>query len=154
MGVFAVAGRVKDGPGQPAADFFAEVFIDQFDFCTETGLISAFGTTTLSAGEFQIDKKITSATLNTTIEVEDFLSGTSFPVDVNVSWTGTGDPFREKDHSQIKTPTFKLNSHFDGTFRDAEASGTVSDGTTNFTPEPPFIAEMGSVKEGELAIEH
>jgi hypothetical protein len=41
-----------------------------------------------------------------------------------------------------------------GTFRDATASGTVSDGTTNFTPEPAVFADMGSVKQGEVDIIH
>ena len=154
VGVFAVDGRVKTGPGQPAAESVAQMFIDQFDFCNETSLISAFGFTTLSADEFQIDKKITSATLNTTIEVFDFVSGTSFPVEISVSWTGIGDTFSVKDRLHIKTPDFKVNSRFDGTFRNAEASGTVSDGTTNFTPDPTVSADMGSVKQGEVAIVH
>jgi hypothetical protein len=151
--VFAVDGKLKQD-GAPAVESSASVAISQFDVCTGTGLLDAFGSATLEPAEFVIDNKLTSATLDTTVTVMDFVSGTTFPVDVAVSWTGTGATFRVKEHSQIKTPGFKLNSRFDGTFRDAAASGTVSDGTTNFTPEPAAFADMGSVKSGEVSIVH
>jgi hypothetical protein len=153
VGVFAVDGRVKE-TGHPAVSSEAFIFISQFDACTDTLLLAADGSATLAPGEFQIDQQLTTASLNTTIEVFDFVSGTSFPVDVSVSWTGVGATFRIKDHFQIKTPGFKVNSRFDGTFREATASGTVSDGTTNFTPEPAVFAELGSVKQGEVVIIH
>jgi hypothetical protein len=48
-----------------------------------------------------------------------------------------------------------VNFHLDGTFRQATASGTVSDGTSNFTPEPALLTEgtrLGSIKVGEVDI--
>jgi hypothetical protein len=151
--VNAVDGTVKE-KGHPAASSMAFIAIDQFDFCTDTELLFAEGEATLAAGEFQIDKMLTAASLNATIEVTDFVSGTSFPVDVSVVWTGVGATRKEKDHFQIKAPDFKVNARFMGTFRDATASGTVSDGTTNFTPESAVFADMGSVKQGEVDIIH
>ena len=50
-----------------------------------------------------------------------------------------------------------MNFHLDGTFRQATASGTVSDGTTNFTPEPALLTgntRLGSIKVGEVDIIH
>jgi hypothetical protein len=151
--VEGVNGTVKE-TGHPAVSSMAVITIDQFDFCTGTETLFADGQATLAAGEFQIDKMLTSATLNATIEVFDFVSGTSFPVDVSVGWTGFGATTTQKDHFQIKGPGFKVNSRFMGTFRDATASGTVSDGTTNFTPESAVFADMGSVKQGEVDIIH
>ena len=69
-----------------------------------------------------------------------------------MSWTGFGPTTTQKDHFQIKGPDFKVNSRFMGTFRDATAPGTISDGTTNFTPESAVLADMGSVKQGEVDI--
>src|SRR5258706_3537091 len=46
-----------------------DVFIGQFDYCTQTLLLSAFGSA--SNPNFQIDKKLGSASLNTTISVSD-----------------------------------------------------------------------------------
>jgi len=150
--VEGVNGTVKE-TGHPTVSSMAVITIDQFDFCTGTETLFAEGQATLAAGEFQI-KMLTTATLNATIEVFDFVSGASFPVDVSVSWTGVGATTTQKDHFQIKGPDFKVNSRFMGTFRNATASGTVSDGTTNFTPESAVFADMGSVKQGEVDIIH
>jgi hypothetical protein len=43
---------------------------------------------------------------------------------------------------------------FDGTARSADASGTISDGTTNFSPQPATGAVLSSVKRGELDVTH
>jgi hypothetical protein len=75
-------------------------------------------------------------------------------VDVNVNWTGSGDIVKNKYHDHLKEPGFKLNAHFTSTARNATAAGTVSDGTTNFTPQPTVSAEMGSTKRGEVVIIH
>lgn len=152
--VFVSDSHFKTAPGQPVARSTAFMIIDVFDSCTDTFLRSGFGFAVLSPDEFQIDKKLTSATLNTTMEVFDDLSGTSLPVDVSLSWTGTGDTVREQRHSHVKMPGFILNSHSNGTSRNAVASGTVSDGTTNFTPEPAVSAGLAFFKEGEVVIEH
>ncbi len=90
--------------------------------------------------------------MDASIEVFDKTSGTTFAVDASVNWTGVGDQFRTKDHFQIISPSFKLNSRSDGTARDATASGTVSVGTTNFTPEPAVSASLADVKTGEVSI--
>lgn len=151
--VDGVNGTVKE-TGHPAVSSMAFIVIDQFDACTGIETLFATGAATLAAGEFQIDKMLTTATLNATIEVFDEASGTSFPVDVSVGWTGVGATTTQKDHFQIHGPGFKVNSRSMGTFRDATASGTVSDGTTNFTPGSALFADMGSVKQGEVDIIH
>src|SRR5258708_5674152 len=46
------------------------------------------------------------------------------------------------------------NGHFNADFRDANASGTVSDGTTNFTPSPSVFAQTMSAKEVDVTITH
>lgn len=154
VGVFAADGRIKTGPGGPEVASMAATFISQFDVCTQTQLLAADGFAELAPGEFQIDAELTAATLTATIEVFDFVSGTSFPVDVDVSWTGFGDTFTVKDRFHQRAPGFKANFRFDGTFRDATAAGTVTDGTTNFTPEPAVFAQLGSVRQGEVVIIH
>src|SRR4026208_952705 len=71
--VEGVNGTVKE-TGHPAASSTAVIVIDQFDFCPSTATLFAVGETTLAAGEFQIDKMLTTATLNATIEVFDEVS--------------------------------------------------------------------------------
>ncbi len=111
----------------------------------------------MAPDDFQIDGQFTAATLTATIEVSDSTCGTSFPVHVSVSWTGFGDTFSQDDRFHVKTPGSKVNFHLDGTFRQATASGTVSDGTTDFTPEPALLTgntRLGSIKVGEVDIIH
>ena len=132
--VIAEDGRIKQA-GPPEATLRAMVDLFQLDSCSGTLLRSAFGLATLTADQFQIDKKLNAATLNATIEVTDVRFSNTFPVDVSVSWTGSGDIVHLKDPVH-------------GTSRNATASGTVSDGTTNFTPQPAVSAEMGSTKRG------
>jgi hypothetical protein len=155
--VLATDGRVKTDPGGPEAASGAESYIFQSDTCTQTQLLSAYGFAVLAPSEFQIDQQLTAATLTATIKVIDVVSGTSIPVAVSVRWTGFGDTFSQDNRFHLKEPGLKVNFHLDGTFRQATASGTVSDGTTNLTPEPALLSgntRLGSIKVGEVDIIH
>jgi hypothetical protein len=130
----------------------ADIFIGQFNNCTSTQLLAASGST--SSPTFQIDKKLLSASLNTTILVTDFVSGTTFNVSVSVAWTSTSAIAHEIQTFHFHTKAFTENAHFNADFRDANASGTVSDGTTNFTPSSSVFAQTMSAKEADVAITH
>jgi len=155
--VLATDGRFKTDPGGPEAASGAESYIFQSDVCTQTQLLAAYGFAVLAPDEFQIDQQFTAASLTATIEVSDDVSGTSFPVAVSVRWTGFGDTFSQDNRFHLKEPGLKVNFHLDGTFREATASGTVSNGTTNFTPEPALLTgntRLGSIRVGEVDIIH
>jgi hypothetical protein len=154
VGVFADDGRFRTGTGQPEVAATATIVVSQIDDCTGTLLLAGDGLAVLAPGEFQIDDKLTAASLTATIEIFDFVSGTFLPVNVSVRWTGIGETFSSKDRLHQTFPGFKVLKRFDGTGRLAAASGTVSDGTTNFTPEPADFAQLSSVRQGELDIIH
>jgi hypothetical protein len=95
----------------------------------------------LTPDEFQIDDAFSAATLTATVEVSDTISGTSYPEHVSASWTGFGDAFSiDERYRDEPVPGIGLNFHLNGTARQATAIGTVSDGTTNLTPEPAIVA--------------
>lgn len=154
--VLATDGRFKTDPGSPQAASGGEVYLSQFDVCTQTQLVDAFGFAVLAPDEYRIDEQFTTATLTATVEVSDVASGASFPVHVGVRWTGFGDTFsRDERYRRQEAPGVWVNFHQDGTFRQATASGSVSDGTTNFTPEPALLTEgtrLGAIKVGEVDI--
>jgi hypothetical protein len=156
--VLATDGRFKTDPGGPEAASGAEVYIFQSDICSQSQLLAAFGFAVLAPDEFQIGQQLTAASLTATIEVSDEVSGTSFPVAVSVRWAGFGDTFSDDErYRREEAPGVWVNFHLDGTFRQATASGTVSDGTTNFTPEPALLTgntRLGSIKVGEVDIIH
>jgi hypothetical protein len=130
----------------------ADVLIAQFDNCTGTLLLEAVGSTLNP--NFQVAKSLTSASLSATISVFDFVSGNTFNVSVNMAWTSTSTIMNEVQTFHIHTKGFTENFHLNATFRDASASGTVSNGTTNFTPSPSVFAQIASVKVGDVTISH
>ena len=130
----------------------ADVFIGKFDNCMGTPLLLAFGST--FNPDFQVSNKLASASLSATISVFDDVSSTTFNVSVNTTWTATGPLSHEIQSFHFQTKGFIDNFHLNAAFRDAGASGTVSDGTTNFTPSPSLFAQIASVKSGEVTITH
>ena len=140
--------------GEPDVQSIATVHIEQVNHCTSEFLVLAFGLAVLAPDEFIIDHQLNQAVLATTIFVDEFVTGTTVPVDVHVTWTGVGQTSPVKVHSHIKEPGFQFNRHAMGAFRNAQATGTVSGLGINFTPEPAFDAQMGDVKIGEVTISH
>jgi hypothetical protein len=148
----AVDGRRKDGQGPGAERSEANLTISRYDACTDTLLTAAEGSATLGPEAFLIDR-LESAALHTSIEVFDAVSNSSFPVDVALTWEGVGDPIRQRIHTHLWTQAFSLNFRFDGTDRPAAAAGTVTDGTTNFTPEPGVNNTLLAIRAGRLEVQ-
>jgi hypothetical protein len=151
--VFAADRRIRAAPGPTTSESFASVTILQSNSCENELLLNASGSTfPLSNEEFQISPQLDSATLNTTITLFDTVSETTFQVDVNMTWVGTGPLTRENSNDHFRESGCIINTRLAGKSRPAEASGTVSDGTTNFTPEPSVFARLSSLMFGRVAI--
>ena len=142
----------RNPPGQGSTFSGAFVSISQFDACAGTQVLSADGFAELAGPEFQVSGKFESAVLSATVNVFDHISGTSFDVDVNLTWTGTNVRGRQSSSSHFDFPGCKVNNHFNSTFRFAEASGSVSTETINFTPAPPVSATIFLAKSGDVTI--
>jgi hypothetical protein len=130
------------------------VGISQYDMCSDTLLLSAYGSALLSQGAFTIGTHLEAAAVQATLSVEDYVSGTTKTVQVAVNWTATGEPARTKYHSSYQTAGFKYTERFDGTSRQAAATGAVTIGATNYTPEPAVYAAIESAKTGSVSISH
>jgi hypothetical protein len=152
VGVFANKGKFQSPPGPGSSGAFADMYIDQYDICTGAQYILAFGGTPLSNDAFQIDRGLNSAVLNATILVFDNVSGAEISVSVNLEWVGIGPLSRGTFHSHSKSPGCVINERFSGSSRFAEATGSVSDGVTNFTPNPSGDGHLNSTKSGTLFI--
>jgi hypothetical protein len=150
VGVFASEGVFHSPPGPGDGQSGTNLFIDQFDTCAGTPILSAFGSAILDDAAFQPDQKLGSATLNAAIEVFDGVSGATFTANVNLNWTGVGNISRGKSHFHSQSPGCKINSKFNGTFRQAQAVGTVTIEATNFTPDASQFAGLQSVKTGDV----
>ena len=152
--VIATEAKTQDAPGKPNLLSFASVTIFQYDSCTDTVLLHAWGTTNpLPKSALQISKMLNAGTLNTTIHLFDEVSVSNFDVNVNLAWTATGPLNREKFTTHLKTPGCITNSHYQGKSRPAQAVGSVSDGATNFTPGASIQGtSLSAVKSGTVTI--
>jgi len=158
--VFVFAFDFKDLPppakGGPSS--YTTIQIYQWDYCTDGPLlIDAYCFADLADQDFQVSQNLDSATLNAAFECFgfDFVSELpwDFNVDVDLTWTGTGDIIRFKSNSHNSFPGCIFNEQINFTSRPAEASGTVSDETANFTPNPSANANIDSAKIGQVSID-
>jgi hypothetical protein len=116
-----------------------------WNFCANT---QVFGSGSIPVGkkEFQIDNKLSSATLNTTIKVDKYqrtCDQNSYPicetqfigqvdVAINLNWTATGGLSTSTYTESYESKFCKYTYTFTGSHRPARASGSVSDGTITF----------------------
>jgi hypothetical protein len=146
--VTANSGTEQDLPSTQTFAL-AAVGIYKYDSCTNTTLLDATGSNdALAAGDFLVSGQLDKAFLVTTVTVSDLVSGSSFDVSVNVGWMGTGDIVRNHSNTNESYPGCRVINRWNGSGRDAVASGVVSDGVTNFTPGTSQYAEIGFVIDG------
>jgi hypothetical protein len=151
--VHASDGTVIFEPGGPEAASGGDVSLFQRDVCTDTELRSAYGRTQLMPDQFQIDEEFTTASLAARINVFDAVSGAHIPLDVNMTWTGEGDTFNQDEKYHEDAPLLKFHFRLDGTYRNGTASGTVSDGTINYSPTPATqYTWLAALRVGETEI--
>ena len=136
------------GPGTATGTGAVSIF--QYDACTDTSLLQAVGQTdSLGATELQISRQLDWAWMRTTIPMTNIDTGDAFDVSVNVAWVSTSDIVRDHSNTNDRYPGgCHVLNRWKGSGRDAEASGVVSDGVTNFTPIASQPAEIGLVIDG------
>lgn len=150
--VNADEGIFQSPPGKGNASSGVVLFISRYDACTDTQLLAAEGFSLLADPEFQVFGNLNSATLSAVVNVFDYVSATNFDVFIDLSWEGSGSIIRQSSHSHFDAPGCKVNSRFIGSFRPAVATGSVSDGITNYTPEPSLGYDIYQAKSGDLFI--
>ena len=148
-----VSDQVSHNP-PAAANTSLGVFvgISQFDFCAGTSIKDIFGQS--SDATFTVNGSLDAATLVASIPVTDFDSGATGTITVNLTFQGFGPISQQVDSNHFRTAGFLLNSHFNGDSRAARASGTLSDGVTNFAASPTVFADLAANKGGTLLITH
>lgn len=76
---------------------------------------------------FSLDKKLTAASLSGTVEITHCTDKSACtdagPLSLAVTWSGYGDVTRVKGTSSAKNHTLHYTDHFDGSYRNATATG-------------------------------
>jgi len=152
LDVFTAEAMIQSPPGRREPFSSTSIFLSQYNMCTDTQLLAAEGVKDLAEPDLQISSRLQGATLNTTITMFDTLTGNTFDLSVDLSWLGVGPSSRQHSSFHFGDKVCRIISRFKGTFRGAEASGTVSDGVTNFTPETSFAGELISSNSKDMSI--
>ena len=85
--------------------------------------------------DVRINEHLSRATVNGTLSGVDWVTGSPISVSIDLVATG-GDLATFKSDDHVAFPGIRIN-HFNHTvYRPAEVTGTISDGSQNFTPAP------------------
>jgi hypothetical protein len=103
--------------------------LEQFDVCTNTVLLQASpGIVSFTPGEFEMSAGLNKATLKTNVTMHDSISARDFPVSIDLVYRVL-EPRSDSCSEQVDPGETT-------TYCSAVVEGIVSDGTTNFTPDP------------------
>lgn len=130
---------------------FAFVAIYQYDECNNQDLLAGSGIVSLTGSEFQVAGNLNSATLNVTVPIMDSVSNSSFDVTVSITWTAVGDRIHDTTHFNSKLGKCHFSRRTNGETQFAQASGSISDGVTNFAVGTSQGAAIYVTKAGELS---
>jgi hypothetical protein len=130
----------------------AFVSVSEFDQCTFLDLVEAAGQASLPAGAFQIDSKLTAASLVASVDVTDLFTSNTFTVDLNVAWTASGAATTTKSHFQQKSGGFTIIENNHDSSVDATANGTITQGGATLVSGDALFATMFNANDGSIQI--
>jgi len=135
-----------------APESYAYLTVSQYNTCTGEGLmyVEAFGW--ISDSGFQVSDKQDTATLTGTVHGFEEVSQTQVELSVDLTWTAGGPGTRAKIHNHYEFPGCHINEKFTQLTRTGVASGTITDGATNFTPEPSWSASVWEFSSGSVDV--
>jgi hypothetical protein len=140
-----------------------ELFVDRFTTHFDAnGNPTGYTDTSVdvtSGFSFTVNKNFTSASVSgsnlpatrCTYDVDFNLIGCSdTTISVDASWTGVGPISHETSHDHFRSDGFSENDHFNGTSRNAIATGTI--GGRTLTANDLEFADMGRANSGTTVI--
>jgi hypothetical protein len=142
QGVQPLAGTTVQNQGVThPVDTGVFMEVEQFDHCSNVPLLDAMtpccgGPPPPGVG-LMIARDLRSAALNGAVPLVDQVSNAPVTMTVHLAWTGIPPLTRLNTQLSITDPGLQhmsITNH--GTGEGATATGTVSDGTTNYTPNP------------------
>lgn len=145
-------------PGRSASQSITAA-INVTNVCTQVSLLSVSNVDPYTGmsnftGTVQFSSDLTSATVNGTATMFDYLGGSApFTSTINIAWKGFGPSSSFMDNSHFRSPGFMMNSHSTGVSREAEASGVLTDASgTNYAMPPSIFSSLGNSRGGTVQI--
>jgi hypothetical protein len=140
--------NVVTNPSNAASGPLVSVFYGTWNNCSST--YSSYGATVPAA--IQTTGELGSASLQATVPLHDWSNNPGPTLTVNLTWTGFGPLSTTVEDMTTRTGDSVFKSRFTGTNRMAQATGTISDGTT--TVNINTTTTMFDAKGGTISIEH
>ncbi len=154
--VFANNGKFQSPPGPGTSGSSAYANLYWYNICGTEEYFYAWSQYPIGDVNFQISRNLASAQLNASFHFYGYNQNgepIEFDAQVDLNWTPAGPASRSSNRYHFQNPWFIENRHDSSVWRPAEASGTISDGTTNFTPEVSLGASLSYTRGGVLYIE-
>lgn len=142
------------GPGKGDTIAWISLAIARYNTCTNETLVEAYGFSRLDGASVEVTKHLDTASLQGTVNVTDVFTGETFPVTLDVRWTGVGNTTYIRQRTQIQKPGFTLNSTGSMAVRSAAATGTVMAPWGNATPAPAYSAQMRWISNSTLTLDN
>ncbi len=145
--VFATEGFARSG-ATSGESTYAYVSTNSYNSCTGA---NSWGSGYDFNGAIQWSQATSTLAVQGNVNVNTYNSdGTTSttPYTINLTWQGYGKPTRQMDSFHTESPTYLSQGHIDGTSQIAYASGTLSDGTTNFAASGTTSSEMMFANSG------
>ena len=123
--VSGIAFASQVTPDYRSRGTFVSIGIDQRNTCTQEVMLSASGNEYVAGQDFKLLGDLHGARLTTTLMVTDNIRGNSFPMTVDVQWSGTGETRAERRDNHTDLPTCHAREHVIYESRDATVTGSV-----------------------------
>jgi hypothetical protein len=143
-----VRGAKVDSSGSASEQAKVHLSVTVLNECEDLALLKAEGKAKLRDGEFRVSPDLKSAALSATVSMSVYGSKDKFDATVALTWTSV----EEAVSADVRTAPVeigrfeKTTAPVRRTLRLAEALGTISDGTDNFTPETSTDASISLVR--------
>jgi len=123
---------------------FAFAFIHRHDYCADVELLDAICYGPVPSSDLTISPSLDSAHLRTSQVFYDEVSTHALTVSLDVTWRAIGKTLKGSGNIHDGS----VVGHFSGYDTPAEAVGVITDGTTNFSPNPSVNADISSSSQG------
>jgi len=150
-----VNGHMITSSGTRMQGTLVTLVVMMTDPLTQLPTMSFFGNSTIA--NFQVDSRLTGASLNATVEGFDLVSLSPRTMIVTVTWTamdpltGTLNPIvRTSSENHFRTGGFSIVTHFSSQMRLATASGTITMLSGPTIPLPPTLAAIAKIDSGTI----
>ena len=142
--------QYKKPSGEPQS--YVYLTVSQYNSCTGEPIMYVEGLTWISESDFQVSEKQDTATLTATASGYDEVSQSNVELYLDLTWTAGGPVTRLKTSNHYKFPGCHITEKFTQLTRSGVASGSVSEGEMNFTPEPSWSASVWEFKSGSVDV--